>query len=581
MDTFTIKNRQFLFNGEPFRILSGAMHYFRVPPEYWDDRLYKLRAMGCNTLETYTAWNLHEPRPGEFHFEGGLDLAAYLRKAAAHGLRVILRPGPYICAEWEFGGLPAWLLKDPSMRLRCAHPAYLAAVERYFQALLPQIAPLQAGRGGPLIAVQVENEYGSYGNDHTYLRRLVEMLHQDGIDCLLFTSDGWSEGLLEAGNLPELLPAVNFGSQSAQAFSRLHQYQPDAPLMCAEFWDGWFDTWGQPHHAAPAEQAAAALEEILAVGASVNFYMFHGGTNFGWMNGANLEKGQYLPTVTSYDYNAPLSECGDLTPKYHAFRQVISKYAPLPGLPLPDTSPRLALGEVALTQRAGLWENLELLSSPRLSPTPLPMEALDQAYGFILYRTQLRSVPPEAPLAIYSLHDRAQVFVDGEFVGVLERAQPEQSLLLKVPGGSARLDLLVENQGRVNYGPALLDRKGILGEVWLGRHALFQWEIYPLPLSERRRLRYETTAEALPGPAFYRGLFQVAQPADTFLSLPGWSKGVAWVNGRHLGRYWEIGPQRTLYVPGVWLRPGQNELVVFEQHQAQHNRVEFVDQPQL
>lgn len=580
MTHLTIHNGQFEMDGQPFRILAGAMHYFRVPPQYWGDRLHKLRLMGCNTLETYLAWNLHEPRPGQFCFSGGLDVAAYVRQAAAHDLHVILRPGPYICSEWEFGGLPAWLLADPNMRLRCAHPSFLHAVDRYLDALQDQLAPLMASRGGPVIALQVENEYGSYGNDKTYLRHLADGLRARRLDSLLFTSDGWGGESLEAGTLPDIYKTVNFGSSPGPAFARLRAFQPDAPLMCAEFWDGWFDHWGEPHHTRPAAETAALLDEMLAAGASVSFYMFHGGTNFGFMNGANCEDGLYQPTTTSYDYDAPLNECGDLTPRYHAFRQVIGRYAPLPDEPLPPPIPRLGGVQVELEERAGLFANLPALSTPVRRAAPEPMEALGQDYGFILYRTRINGPLSRAALTLYSLHDRAQIFVDGQPCGILERRTPPQRLELDLPPGPACLDILVENMGRVNFGVELLDRKGLLGNAWLGRHALFDWEIFPLPLSDLSKLSF-TPAAATDGPAFYRGRFSIDQPADTFLALPGWTKGCAWVNGFHLGRYWAIGPQRTLYLPAPLLRRGENELLLFEQHGCNQRRAALQAAPDL
>ena len=580
MGTFQIKDGQFWLDDQPFRILSGAMHYFRIPPEYWDDRLYKLRALGLNTLETYIAWNLHEPRPGEFHFEGGLDVVKYIQLAAQHGLQVIVRPGPYICSEWDFGGLPAWLLKDPQMQVRCSYPPFLQAVDRYLDAVLPQLTPLQISHGGPVIAMQIENEYGSYGNDKVYLNHLAQGTRARGVDCLLFTSDGEMGAQLEAGTLPDIYKTVNFAHQPALAFGRLQAFQPGFPLMCTEYWTGWFDHWGEPHHVRPADEAAATLDEMLAAGASVSLYMFHGGTNFGFMNGANLDGTVYQADVTSYDYDAPLSEAGDPTPKYFAFRQVIGKYAPLPDLPLPKTASRLALERVELTERAGLFDALQTLASPVSSPTPQSMEALDQDYGFILYRARLPLSHTEAVLTLRDLHDRAQVFVNGRPVGVLDRSTPDPTLPLVIPPGGAQLDILVENMGRVNSRWGLMDRKGILGGVLLGPHFLFDWTIFPLPLSDLSHLAFGP-AQRTDGPAFYRGSFQLDQPQDTFLALPGWTKGVAWVNGFNLGRYWNIGPQRRLYLPAPLLRPGQNQVILLELHVSSSLAIELCERPDL
>lgn len=582
----TISGDQFQLDGQPFRILSGAMHYFRIHPADWEDRLLKLRAMGLNTVETYVAWNLHEPRPGEFHFDGGLDLERYLTLASDLGLKAIVRPGPYICSEWDLGGLPPWLLAGPGMRVRCAYSPYLVAVDRFFGALLPRLAPLQIIHGGPLIAVQVENEYGSYGNDKTYLRHLDELLRSHGIDVLLFTSDGPNDQMLQFGSLPHIFKTVNFGSQAVEAFAKLREYQPEGPLMCAEFWNGWFDHWGEAHHIRDPQEAASALEEILNLGASVNLYMFHGGTNFGLMSGANeAPYPNYQATVTSYDDDAPLNEAGDPTPKYFALRDVLSRYTTIPDLPVPGPSPKLALGTVELSQSVDLFEILESLSRPISSATPEPMERLGHNVGFILYRTQvdapgIKASLGKAPLTIYDIHDRAQVFLKGVPIAVLEREFHQNSVDVEIPSSGAQLDILVENMGRVNYGPGLADRKGITDAVLLGQQILYDWKIYPIRLDNLSTLPF-AAVQNTSGPAFFRGTFTVTEPHDTFLALPGWTKGLAWINDFCLGRYWNRGPQKTLYTPAHLLRPGENELIVFELHGTEKAVVELVDKSDL
>ena len=580
----TISANQFHLNGSPFRILSGALHYFRIVPDYWPDRLRKLRALGLNTVETYVAWNLHEPREGDFRFEGGLDIVRFVELAAAEGLKVIVRPGPYICTEWEMGGLPAWLLKDPAMRLRVSSQPYLDAVDRYLDALLPRLAPLQATRGGPIVAMQVENEYGSYGSDTAYLSYLADGLRARGVDVLLFTSDGPTDAMLQGGTVPGILKTVNFGANAPAAFARLRQYDPQGPLMVTEFWLGWFDHWGEAHHdqpldAAQGDAAVRTLDDILSAGASVNLYMAHGGTNFGFMNGANIDGGVYRATVTSYDYAAPLDEAGDPTPRYFALREVIGRYVPLPDVPLPPPSATRAYGPVALTESVDLVDALGELSERRTSPFPQTMEAFDQAYGFILYRTRVSGPRPPAPLVVRHVRDRVQVFADGVEAGVLEREFPQQGVELAVPPGGLSLDLLVENMGRVNYGPDLLDRKGIGDGVLLGGQYLADWDIYPLPLDDLSRLRFGPLAAT--GPRFFRGVFDVDAPADTYLALPGWTKGVAWLNNFNLGRYWRRGPQQTLYIPAPLLKRGRNELVIFELHAAARPVVELRDRSDL
>ena len=580
MSTFTIKNGRFHLNNQPFRILSGAMHYFRVRPAQWADRLNKLRLMGLNTVETYVAWNVHEPKPGEFIFSDDLDLAAYIQQAAEFGLHVIVRPGPYICAEWEMGGLPAWLLKEPEMRLRCMNRPFLAAVDRFFDHLLPQLVPLQLSQGGPIIAMQIENEYGSYGNDQDYLAYLEDGLRARGVDTLLFTSDGQGGDALRTGTLPHVYKTVNFGSNPATAFAKLRHIQPDAPLMCMEFWNGWFDHWGEVHHTRPIEEATAVLNEMLAADASVNFYMFHGGTNFGFMNGANHDlNGRYEPTITSYDYDAPLNEAGDITPKFLAYRETIARYAPVPNEPLPSPSRKAAYGKVALHEAVSLWAALPQLCQPIHNPTPEPMEQFNQNTGFILYRTRLDG-PLTTTLSIREVHDRAHIFGNGQLLGLLERNKTAASLPLDVPTEGMTLDVLVENMGRINYGPNLHDRKGITDGVFLDQQYHFGWEIYCLPLDDLSSLPFSAMETAVP--AFYRGYFNIEESLDTFLALPGWGKGACWINGFNLGRYWQCGPQQTLYVPAPVLHPGQNEIIVFEVDEVgERPFIEFRDRPVL
>lgn len=580
----TISANQFHLDGAPFRVLSGALHYFRVVPEYWPDRLRKLHALGLNTVETYVAWNLHEPHPGDFRFDGRLDIVRFVELAAAEGLKVIIRPGPYICTEWELGGLPAWLLKDPAMRLRVLYQPYLDAVDRYLDAILPRLTPLQATRGGPIIAMQVENEYGSYGSDTAYLTYLADGLRARDVDVLLFTSDGPTDAMLQGGTVPGILKTVNFGANAPTALAKLREYHPNGPLMVTEFWLGWFDHWGEAHHDQPTDAskgdaAARTLDDILSAGASVNLYMAHGGTNFGFMNGANIDGGVYRATVTSYDYAAPLDEAGDPTPRYFALREVIGRHAPLPDLPLPPPSAKRAYGPVALTESLSLFDALDSLSERLTRPFPESMEAFDQDYGFILYRSQVSGPRPPAPMVVRHVRDRVQVFADGVAVGALEREFPERGVELAVPAEGLTLDLLVENMGRVNYGPDLLDRKGIRDGVLLGGQYLADWDIYPLPLDDLSQLRFGPLAAT--GPRFFRGVFDVDTAADTYLALPGWTKGVVWLNGFNLGRYWQRGPQQTLYIPAPLLKQGRNELVILELHTTARPLVALRDGPDL
>ncbi|QKW09837.1 beta-galactosidase [Streptomyces sp. NA04227] len=558
----------FRLDGEPFRLLSGGLHYFRVHPEQWADRLRKARLMGLNTVETYVPWNLHQPRPDEFRMDGALDLPAFLDLASAEGLHVLLRPGPYICAEWEGGGLPSWLLAEPDIRLRSRDPRYLAAVDDYFTRLLTPLQPYLATRGGPILAVQVENEYGAYGDDRGYLEHLAASLRENGVDVPLFTCDQPAD--LARGRLPGTLATANFGSRSVTNLAALRAEQPQGPLLCTEFWIGWFDRWGSHHVVREPDLAAQELDDLLAAGASVNFYMFHGGTNFGFTNGAN-DKHTYRPTVTSYDYDAPLDEAGDPTEKFWAFRKVIAKYAPVPTEPVPPRAGKLTLENLELTHSADLRESAAVLGEAVAGPRPLTMEQLGQDFGFVLYETVLNAEGPVL-LEVEQVRDRAQFFLDGQPVGVLERENHERALAFTVPRAGCVLSVLVENQGRVNYGPGIHDRKGLPGQVLLDGVELADWTSRPLRLDSLDGLDFTATAAPRTGPAFHRGTFELTATADTFLHLDGWTKGNAWVNGFALGRYWSRGPQRSLYVPAPVLRTGTNELVVLELHAAPRAR---------
>ncbi|MER8036058.1 glycoside hydrolase family 35 protein [Streptomyces hydrogenans] len=578
MPDLQIDKAGFLLDGQPFRFLSGGLHYFRVHPDQWRDRLRKARLMGLNTVETYVPWNLHQPRPDRFVLDGGLDLPRFLELAAAEGLYVLLRPGPYICAEWEGGGLPSWLLTEPDIRLRSRDPRFLAAVDDFLDRLLTPLRPHLASHGGPVLAVQVENEYGAYGDDTAYLEHLADTLRRCGVDVPLFTCDQPVD--LERGSLPGVLATANFGSRSAHHLAALRAQRPEGPLMTSEFWLGWFDRWGARHVVRDPDDAAHELDEALAAGASVNLYMFHGGTNFGFTNGAN-DKHTYRPTVTSYDYDAPLDEAGDPTPKYTAFRDVIAAYAPVPDGPVPAPSAKLALPGVALTESAGLLPCADALAEPVGSRRPLTMEELEQDFGFVLYETTLPLRGP-ALLEVEHVRDRAQVFVDGQPVGVLERENHEHALAFTAPRAGSVLSILVENQGRVNYGQGIHDRKGLLGAVLVDGVAPTSWTNRPLPLTALEAVPFSATTTTPVGPAFHRGVFEVAEPADTFLHLDGWTKGNAWVNGFPLGRYWSRGPQKSLYVPAPVLRPGANELVVLELHAGPRARtVDFRATPDL
>ena len=582
---FTYHDGQFFLNGEPYTIISGAIHYFRTLPEDWEDRLKKLKACGFNTVETYTCWNLHERQEGVFDFSGLLDIVRFIETAERLDLNVILRPGPYICAEWDFGGLPSWLLKYPNIALRCDDPLYLDKVRPYYGQLLSRIRPHLCTNGGNVIMVQVENEYGSYGDDKTYLRKVVDIYRENGIDCTLFTSDGTCRWMLSGGTLPEVLAVANFGSHVPQILT-LREFQQDRPLMCGEFWSGWFDHWHESgRDQREPDEVMREVNTFFDLGASFNFYMFHGGTNFGFWNGANGSANDYGPTVTSYDYTAPLTEAGDTTPMYDALRKTIECRT---GKKAPDiaiqNSPKAPYGKLTLTESAPLFESIDALATPVRNAFPRTMEEIGQDFGYILYRTTLTGPFEELPIECGEIHDRAIFYLNGKQVGVYERARGGDTVRIGLDfGETATLDILVENMGRINYGVHLLDRKGILGGVRLGQRFHFGWEMYPLTMDDLTALPYGEIETQGKVPAFLRGKLVIeGTPKDTFLRLDGFTKGFVKVNGFNIGRYYNpAGPQKTLYVPAPLLRQGENEIVVFESDGYEAPVIEFTDKPIL
>ncbi len=558
--TFEAHDGRFWLDGQPFQIRSGSIHYARVPRAYWRQRLEMARAMGLNTVTTYVFWNLSEPKPGDFDFSGRRDVAAFVRMAGQLGLHVIVRPGPYVCSEWDLGGIPSWLLADSSVVVRTRDSTYLAASRRWIARVGQELAPLQITRGGPIIGVQVENEYGSFGSDSVFMRDMDDDYLAAGFDrSLLFTADGPSQ--LPRGTLPDVRAVVNFGPGDADsAFAALHRFRPNDPLMAGEYWAGWFDGWGEPHHTTNAQREADEIGWMLDHGGSFNLYMFEGGTSFGFMSGANFYNHAYAPQTTSYDYDAALDEAGHVTPKYRAFRAAIEKRLPAGDtLPTPPAAPPvIAVPSFPMSESVSLFD---ALPDPVRQTTPEPMERLGQAYGFILYRTRVKG-PRAGTLTFDTLNDYGAVYLDGHRVATVDLRLRQTSAKVRVPAGTHRLDLLVENDGRINFGHQLTgERKGITGAVRLAGRALGGWDVYSLPMDDVSKLEFHSGAAR--GPAFYHGTFTVQKTGDTFLDLRGWGKGVVWVNGHNLGRFWGIGPQQTLYLPGPWLRAGANDVVVF------------------
>ncbi len=580
MKSFEIKEN-FYLNGKPFQVISGSIHYFRTVPEYWQDRLEKLKAMGCNTVETYIPWNAHEAKKGQFCFEGRLDVVKFVKLAQSLGLYVILRPSPYICAEWEFGGLPGWLLKEDGMRLRACYEPFLKHVREYYDVLFPMLTPLQITQGGPVLMMQVENEYGYYGDDHKYMETMRDMMLERGIEVPLITSDGPFEGSLNGGCVEGALPTGNFGSRTQERFAVLEKYTKGGPLMCAEFWVGWFDHWGNGGHmTGNLEESTKDLDKMLELG-HVNIYMFEGGTNFGFMNGSNYYD-ELTPDVTSYDYDGVLTETGDITQKYLNYQKIIGKYTEIPRVEFSTKIVKKAYGELDCVAKVGLFEALEDISAPIRSNFPMCMEKCDQEYGYILYSTTLERENSLNKIRLWGANDRANIFADGRPVVTLYDREllSEAEVSAQLPD-NARMDILVENMGRVNFGPLMeRQRKGIAECVQVNGHIHYGWEMYPLPLDNVEKLDFtKGYTEGLP--AFYRFELQVDEAGDTFLELEGWGKGCVFINGFNLGRYWEIGPQKRLYIPAPLLKIGKNEIVVFETEGKCTGKISFRDEPDI
>ena len=547
----TWRDGHMIRDGRPYRMLAGALHYFRVHPELWEDRLRRLAAMGANTVDTYVAWNFHERAEGDVRFDGWRDLEAFIRLAGDVGLDVFLRPSPYICAEWSGGGLPFWLTGRTGA-LRTSDPVYLAAVDRWLDALIPRIAPLQAAYGGPVVAVQVENEYGSFGSDRAYLEHLRDGLRARGVVELLTTADGITSDMLTHGTVDGVLRTFTFGTGVARA---LELREPGDALMCSELWGGWFDHWGEPHHVRSAESMIGTVHELLDAGGSVSIYMAHGGTNFGLWNGAN-HADVLQPTITSYDSDAPIGEAGALGPKFDALRAAFAPFHDGELPPVPASRPVQPAQRAPLVPTLGLLElahSLPTIGGP--SPQPRTFEDLGVEDGIAVYEAEL-DAPDGATLTIHGLHDRATVYLDTQRLGTLER---DGATSLTLPSGAGRLTIIVESLGRINYGPLTGEGKGIMRGVTInGRRYVHGWTHRAFPLEA-------PSAHGTPGAEGVAvAHIDVAAPADAWLAFPGGSKGMVWLNGFLLGRYWEIGPQQTLYAPAPLWRAGANKIVVLD-----------------
>ena len=582
---FEIKE-EFYLNQQPFKILSGAIHYFRIQPDDWYHSLYNLKALGFNTVETYIPWNVHEPQKGQFCFEGILDLEKFLQIAQDLDLYVILRPSPYICAEWEFGGLPTWLLEE-DMRIRSSDPAYLAAVASYYDELMPRLVPHLLENGGNILMMQVENEYGSYGEDKEYLRAVRDMMLERGVTCPLFTSDGPWRAALRAGTLIEddVFVTGNFGSKAKENFAQMQEFFDEHgkkwPLMCMEFWDGWFNRWKEPVVTRDPEELAEAVHEVLQQG-SINLYMFHGGTNFGFMNGCSARGNIDLPQVTSYDYEALLDEQGNPTPKYFAIQQMLKKYYPEYPQMEPLVKESFELKNIPLSEKVSLFETLEDVAQSIESLYPMKMEELGQNVGYLLYRTEAEWDADEERIRVIDARDRMQLFVDEELV--VNQYQMEIGEDIFVPRqkqSTHQIDILIENMGRVNYGHKLLaesQHKGIRTGVCKDLHFMLHWKQYPLELKNPEKIDF-TKEWHENQPAFYAFDVELKALKDTYLELTHFGKGIVFVNGVNIGRFWDVGPTLSLYIPHGLLTIGKNRIIIFETEGKYSEFIHLVHKP--
>ncbi|EOT40209.1 MULTISPECIES: glycoside hydrolase family 35 protein [Enterococcus] len=581
MNSIEIK-KDFIINGEKIKIVSGAVHYFRIVEEYWGYALDRLKEVGCNTVETYIPWNYHETNEGKYDFESyGHDISKFIEAAAKRNLFVILRPSPYICAEWEFGGLPFWLL-EKNCKIRSSDPLFIEYVERYFDILLPKLKKYQWTENGPVIMMQLENEYGSYGNDKEYLSEILRIMRKH-IDVPIFTSDGAWDEALTAGFLSgeNIFPTGNFGSKATDNVNNLVEFMGnnaiEAPVMCMEFWDGWFNRWNEKIIRRNPEELKNAVEEMYNLG-SLNLYMFQGGTNFGFMNGCSARGTNDLHQITSYDYDAVLTEWGDTTEKFELLQSVFSQQEKVA---VNENHPKKAFEEVEYIGAAALFQNLEQVSKVSKNKWPLSMEKLNQGYGYIVYKSNIGKKRHVDKVRIIEASDRAKVYVNNEEVATQYKKEIGTELSLDLPyEKDNELAILVENMGRVNYGSKLLaptQRKGIRGGVMLDLHFHSEWTHYSVDLEKSSQLDYEQTS--VTGPAFYKFEVNVDCPADTFIDCRNWGKGCVLVNGFNLGRFWEVGPTGYLYVPAPLLKAGINEIIVFETEGKFNTQLKFSNKP--
>ncbi len=571
--TFAFSNNEFLLDGAPYQIISGEMHPARIPAEYWQHRIRMAKAMGCNTVSVYIFWNFHEPNEGEYDFSSGNhNIAEFFRIAQEENMWLIVRPGPYVCAEWDLGGIPPYLLRYPDIKLRCMDPRYMAAVEKYIAKLAEVLKPFLVTGGGNILMLQIENEYGSFGNDRIYLSRLRDIWKENGINIPTFTGDGPTTYMLEAGTLPGSAVGLDSGSDAGD-FELAARMNPGVPVFSSETYPGWLTHWGEKWARPDTASLMKEVRFLMDNRKSFNFYVIHGGTNFGFTAGANSGGKGYEPDITSYDYDAPVNEQGLPTPKYYALRELLESYLPkkqkLPEIP--DPIPAIEVTGFGAQPFTSFWDNLP---EPVNSVQPKSFEAYGQDYGFILYRTELIG-HKKGKLTITDLHDYALVYLNGKYIGSLDRRDGINTI--ELPESNVEkpvLDILVEGMGRINFGKNMIDRKGITDSVTLNGMTLMNWKVYNLPMDEKFIYSLRSSGKNLDKPGiFFRGNFMINAAAgvskgDTYFDVSNLTKGIVWVNGHNLGRYWNIGPQKRLFCPATWLRDGLNEVMVFDLHET-------------
>ena len=585
--TFEVGNKTFLLDGKPFVVKAAEVHYPRIPKEYWEHRIQMCKALGMNTICIYIFWNAHEPQEGVFDFSGNNDVAEFVRLAQKNDMYVIVRPGPYVCAEWEMGGLPWWLLKKEDIKLRDLDPYFMASVKRFESKVAEQLVPLTVENGGPIIMVQVENEYGSYDTNKPYVSAVRDCLRELGWNKTVMFQCDWSSNF-HLNGLEDLQWTMNFGTGAnvKKEFKKLEEMRPNSPKMCSEFWSGWFDGWGNAHETRPAKDMVEGIATMLDNNISFSLYMTHGGTSFGQWAGANVPG--YKPDCTSYDYDAPINEQGAATPKYYELRTLLQKYSDKKLPAVPKAKPIISIPEFTFTEMAPIFDNLP---ASQKSEYIVNMEALNQGWGSMIYSCSLPKTDAPSILHITDLCDFAMIYVDKEYIGKLYRGDKEEAIQIPATKEGAKLEIFVEAMGRINYSKAINDKKGITEKVELITKAnghdltysLNNWDITLLPYgyenaktveykpldpasmtvypSTTRTLRIATQREKV---GYYKASFKLSKVGDTFIDMSSWGKGFVWVNGHCLGRFWKIGPQQTLYCPGCWLKKGENEIIVMD-----------------